>query len=238
MRAAVSAALQTVGGSDLAAPSSARRPVGSTLLSGPPPTARAITHPSAATMIDTSGSASAPDAWSKERDVRQAEAARLRASIAELSQRYAAAKKHVAEAQTTVEAARKERASLGQWLERQVGTRTAAVEEARKLTRGKQVAVARLALADRAAFGAELDPAREELGRLERAATAAARDVEVHAAALEAYDARSLRLGVMLLGAAAALLLALIVIPIVWRATRVIDAPPPLPAQVAPPAAP
>jgi hypothetical protein len=52
--------------------------------------------------------------------------------------------------------------------------------------------------------------------------------VKVHATAIEAYDARSLRLGVLLMGVAAALLLALIVVPIVWRATRVVDAPPPV----------
>jgi hypothetical protein len=36
------------------------------------------------------------------------------------------------------------------------------------------------------------------------------------------------------MGVAAALLLALIVIPIVWRATRVVDAPPPVPTLPAP----
>ena len=45
-----------------------------------------------------------------------------------------------------------------------------------------------------------------------------------------------MRLGVLLMGVVAALLLALIVAPIVWRATRVVDAPPPVP--VAPQSAP
>jgi hypothetical protein len=185
-------------------------------------------------MIDTTGTASALLAWTKERETRLAEASKLRASIADLTQRYLGTKKRVAEAEVTVEAARGERSSLGHWLERQVGTRTAAVEEARKQTRGKLVAIARQAIADRAVFGVELDPSREEVARLERAAEAAARDVKVHAAALEAYDARSLRLGVLLMGVAAALLLALIVIPVVWRATRVVDAPPPVPVAPAP----
>jgi chromosome segregation ATPase len=182
-------------------------------------------------MIDTTGTASALAAWTKERETRLTEAARLRASIAELTQRYAGAKKHVAEAQATVEAARGERSSLGSWMERQVGTRTAAVEEARRQTRGKLVAIARRAVADKTAFGAELDASRAELASLERAAQAAARDVTVHAAAVEAYDPKSLRLGVLLMGVAAALLLALIVIPVVWRATRVVDAPPPVHVQ-------
>jgi hypothetical protein len=38
----------------------------------------------------------------------------------------------------------------------------------------------------------------------------------------------------VLLGVAAVLLLALLVAPIVWRATRVVDAPPPLPMQGTP----
>jgi serine/threonine protein kinase len=234
MQRAVGAALAELGGPDLAAPSSTRRPATSTVLSSGITASRVATHPGAATLIDTTGTASALLAWTKEREQRVAEGARLRASIAELSQRYVASKKRVAEAETTLEAARGERASLGNWLERQVGTRTAAVEEARKQTRGKMVVLARQALADRATFGADLDPPRDQVGRLERAAAAAARDVDVHAAALDAHDPRAMRQGVLLMGVAAALLLALLVIPIVWRATRVVEAPRPLPVQSAP----
>jgi serine/threonine protein kinase len=234
MQRAVSAALAELGGPDVAEPSSARRPATSTVLSAGVTPARLATNPGAATLIDTTGSASTLLAWTKEREQRVAEAARLRGSIADLSQRYTASKKRVADAQTTLEAARGERSSLGHWLERQVGTRTAAVEEARKQTRGLMVAIAHQVMADRAAFGAELDPARDQVGKLELAAAAAARDVDVHAAALEAYDARSLRRGMVLLGVAAVLLLALLVAPIVWRATRVVDAPPPLPMQGTP----
>jgi hypothetical protein len=234
MQEAVRAELAALGGPDSAQPASGRRPATSTVLSGGVTQSRPVTNPGAATMIDTTGTASALLAWTKERETRLAEASKLRASIADLTQRYLGTKKRVAEAEVTVEAARGERSSLGHWLERQVGTRTAAVEEARKQTRGKLVAIARQAIADRAVFGVELDPSREEVARLERAAEAAARDVKVHAAALEAYDARSLRLGVLLMGVAAALLLALIVIPVVWRATRVVDAPPPVPVAPAP----
>jgi len=228
MQQAVRATLVALGSGDALVPASGQRPATSTVLSGGVTQARPVTNPGAATMIDTTGTASALAAWTKERETRLAEASRLRTSIADQTQRYLGAKKHVAEAQATVEAARTERASLGSWLERQVGTRTAAVEEARKQTRGKMVAIARQAIADKAVFGVELDPTREQLARLDRAAAAAGRDVKVHATAIEAYDARSLRLGVLLMGVAAALLLALIVIPIVWRATRVVDAPPPV----------
>ncbi|HEY3819379.1 MAG TPA: serine/threonine-protein kinase [Polyangiaceae bacterium] len=234
MQQAVRGAMAALGEGDLLVPASSRRPATSTVLSGVVTQARPVTSPGAATMIDTTGTASALAAWAKERETRTIEASKLRASIADLTQQFGAAKKRVAEAQATVDAARTERSSLGTWMERQVGTRTAAVDEARKLTRGKLVGIARQAIADRTAFGPEHDGAREQLARLERAAGAAGRDVKVHAAALEAYDARSLRLGVLLMGVAAALLLALIVIPVVWRATRVIDAPPPGTVPAAP----
>jgi serine/threonine-protein kinase len=234
MQQAVRAALASLGEGDVRVPASGRRPATSTVLSGAVTPARAVTHPGAATMIDTTGTASARTAWAKEHETRVAEAARLKAAIAELTQGYSGAKKRVAEAQAKVEAARTERSSLGHWMQKQVGTRTAAVEEARREVRGKQVVLARQALADKAVFGKEHDAAREQLARLERAADAAARDVRVHAMALEAYDARAMRLGVWLMGVAAVLLLALIVIPVVWRATRVIDAPPPIPVAPAP----
>jgi chromosome segregation ATPase len=177
-------------------------------------------------MIDTTGTTSAVAAWTKEREVRVAEAAKLKGSIGELQQRFADAKRAVAEAQQRLEAGRGERVSLEHLFKQQVGTRTAAVEVARKVVRGKMTAIARQALADEAAFGAEMGPAREQIVKLDRAAEFAQRDVRVHEAAIESYDRRSLGRGVLLLGAAVALLLALIVIPIVWKATRVVDAPP------------
>jgi serine/threonine protein kinase len=184
-------------------------------------------QPRAATMIDTTRTASSVAAWTREREVRIAEAAKLRTSIADLQQRAVEAKKTVAEAQVKVEAARAERASLEQWFKRQTGTRTAAVGEARAVFRRKMVAIAVRAIEDRPSFGADFEPARQEIARLGAAAKSAERDVAVHAAALDAYDASSLRSGVVLLGVAAVLALALLVGPIVWRATRVIDPGPP-----------
>ena len=183
----------------------------------------------AATLIDTTDTTSAAKAWTQERETRIAESSRLRANVAELQQRVAGARKRATDSQATVDAARGERASLEQWFKRQAGTRTAAVEEARRLVREKMIGIARRAYDDRAAFGSDLDPAREQIAKLQAAAASAQRDVTVHATALEAYDGRSLRLGVLLLGMAAALLLALVVAPVVWRATRVVDPPPPAP---------
>jgi hypothetical protein len=192
------------------------------------------TGTAAATVIDTGGGTSTVSAWTKERETRSAEVARGRANIAELQQRLAAAKKKTVEAQAKVDAGRAERSQLEHWFKRQVGTRTAAVEEARRLVVAQMVAIATRAVADRAVFSAELDPAREQIAKLERAAASAARDVTVHEAALEAYEPRSMRTGVILLGVLAALLIVLVVAPFVWRATRVVEPPLPVPTHETP----
>jgi eukaryotic-like serine/threonine-protein kinase len=221
MQAAVRAVLDALARSDPALSgrrSSAAPPGGATTLSAPT---------AGATLIDTTGLASGVAAWMQEREVRQLETTRLRAAIAEAQERLSAAKKSTADAQKRLDAGRAERTSLEQWFTRQVGTRTAAVEDARKEVRRTLVAIARQALADRGVFGAEVDPARDQIATLTRAAESASRDVVVHEAALEAYDPPSLRTGVVLLGVAFVLALALLVAPIVWRATRVVEAPPP-----------
>jgi serine/threonine-protein kinase len=237
MRQAVSAAFLALGGGD-AVPSSLRRAPTSTVLSrsgtmaaaaSPATASPATTSGAAATLIDTTGTTSAAKAWTQERETRIAESSRLRANVSELQQRVAGARKRVGEGQGTVEAARGERASLEQWFKRQAGTRTAAVEEARQLVRDKLIALARRACDDRAVFGSDLDGPREQIAKLQAACASAQRDVTVHETALEAYDSRSLRLGVLLLGVAAALVLALLVAPVVWRATRVVEPPPPAP---------
>jgi serine/threonine protein kinase len=230
MQAAVGAALESLGGADLR-PSPRRSSGTSTVLgtgaSGPP-----VAHAAAGTMID-SGTASPSAAWAKERENRTTETARLRAAIGDLQQRHAAAKKRVAEAQTKVDAGRGERTQLEQWFKRQVGTRTAAVEDARKVVRWATVKLAQRAIEDRAVFGAEYDATREQIAKLERAAQSAKRDVAVHDEALVAHDARALRTGMVVLGFLAVLALALVVVPIVWRATRVVE-PPALPTETAP----
>jgi hypothetical protein len=154
--------------------------------------------------------------------------ANAEASAHAQSQLHAAASNRVAEARAKVEAARDERSSLHHWFERQVGTRTAAVEGARAQVRQSLLTIARRALADPATFGGELDGMRERVATLEGASRAAARDVLVHEAALGSHDERALRRGVL---TAVILVLLLIVGPIVWRAVRVVDPPPPA-AQV------
>jgi hypothetical protein len=218
MQQAVRAALDSLGGPEPFATASVRRPVtAGALVSG------IASHITAATAIDTM-TGSALSAWNSERDLRAAEAARLRASVASLLQRHADAKRRAAEAQVSVDAGRAERSSLELWFKRKVGTRTAAVEEAQKEVKRRLVAVAKRAVLDRGNVGAELDPALKEIGKLELASASAARDVRVHEAALASYDARSLRQGMVV---AAALVLFLVVAPIVWRAVRVVEPPSP-----------
>jgi hypothetical protein len=222
MQAAVRALLDALGGGAESGMASGRR-LSPTLLG-----ANAGRTPSAAgaTLLDTTGLSSGVAAWADEREARQAETMKLRAAIGDAQDRLGAAKKATSETEKKLEAGRGERTSLEQWFSRQVGTRTAAVEEARKDVRRALVAIARQALADRAAFGVEIDPAREQIATLDRAAESASRDVVVHQAALVAHDPPSLRTGLVMLAIAALIALAMFIGPIVWRATRVVEPPP------------
>jgi hypothetical protein len=194
--------------------------------------------PAANTILEGVGGASRLTALAKEREMRAAEAAKLRATIGDLQQRHGTAKRQVTEAQTSVEAGRVERGQLEQWFKRQVGTRTAAVEEARRGVRDQELALARRAVLDRDVFGPEYDASREAIATLEQAAQSASRDVKVHEMALNVFDGRAMKLGTILLGALALLALTLLVAPIVWRATRVVEPPiqsiPPTPSPTHP----
>jgi serine/threonine protein kinase len=193
------------------------------------------THPSAETLFDaTRASASSIASLAAERESRLSEASKLKAVIANAQASYATAKKRAVDVADEVEAARAEQTSLEHWVSRQVGTRTAAVESARASVRKQMVGLARSAMEDRTTFGGDFDVARANVTKLERVAAAAARDVVVHEAALEAYDVPALRKGVVLMGIGAVLALALLAAPIVWRATRVIE--PPIPTMTTTPA--
>lgn len=170
--------------------------------------------------------------WGAERDTMALEVERHRPVVAELTQRAAAARRKVEEAKAKLDAVRAERVSMEQWFQRQVGTRTAAVEEARKMVRASQSELARRAMSNRALFGAEYDPAREEIASLERASQARARDVMLHEMALVAHDKSAFKKGVIVAAVAAFLAFLLLAVPIVLRAT--LPAPPP---ELPPPAA-
>jgi hypothetical protein len=217
MHAAVVVALDALGGPEALAIAPGRPVTRAPIASG------VATRAAAAGGNDETILDSALTAWGSERELRAAEATRLRASVSELSQRYGDAKKRTADAQSKVDAGRAERASLEQWFKRQAGTRTAAVEEARGVVRRQALALARRAVVDEAAFGSDLQPARDHIARLELAAHSAARDVFVHETALGSYDRRSVRSGLIV---TAILVLLFVVAPVVWRATRVVEPPP------------
>jgi serine/threonine-protein kinase len=168
-------------------------------------------------------SSSSVPTWTREREIRLVETARLRALIVDLQRRFGAAKKKTAEALTRIEEAKGERASLEQWFARQAGKRTAAVDEARLEVRRSLLAFAQRALIDRAAFGAEFNRERDRIATLGRAADSAARDVRVHEAALDAHNPTALRTGLLVSALAVLVALALLIAPVVWRATRVIE---------------
>jgi eukaryotic-like serine/threonine-protein kinase len=226
MQRAVRTALDALGGGEPLTMISGQRPAAQS------PLATAVaTRVTAATTIDAGATGTALSAWNSERELRSAEVTTLRTSIGELQQRHSEARRRAADAQTKAEAGRAERTALEQWFKKQVGTRTAAVEQARQQVRRQTVAIARRAVADHEVFGAEFDPARDQIAKLELAAASAARDTTLHEDALKAYDMRSFRQGVLVF---AILTLLLVVAPIVWRAVRVVE--PPLPTPTAQPA--
>jgi len=165
--------------------------------------------------------------WGRERDTFSGEVERLRPLVASLQPKATAARRAVEETKAKLDGVRDERRQLEQWFNRQVGNRTAAVDEARKAVRLELVALARVALAARDVYGAEIDDdARQEITTLERAAKARAHEVTLHEMAMKAYDADAYKKGLVLGAIAAFLLLVLVVTPIVLRAT--IPAPPPV----------
>ena len=182
---------------------------------GPVPTAAA----------DASQLRTAVVTWMQERDTRAAEIAKLRPRAAEIQPRLSAARRKLAELEAKVTAAQKERASMEQWFARQVGTRTAAVGEARTEMRQKLAELGRRALADTAAFGDDLNASRDELARLKRTADARAHDVVVHEAALKAHDPKAMKGGLTIAAIAAFCVLMLLVIPVVLRLTVPADPP-------------
>jgi serine/threonine-protein kinase len=170
--------------------------------------------------------------WGVERDTVALDIEKQRPIVTELSQRALVARRKVEEAKGRLDAVRAERLSMEQWFQRQVGTRTAAVDEARTKLRAQQSELARRAIANKELFGAEYDPARDEIATLERASAARAHDVALHELALGAYDRSTYKRGIVIGVIAAFVVFLLLAVPIVLRATLPV-APPPLPPPAA-----
>ena len=222
MQEAVRGSLESLGGA-----ATEGRPAFSPKLSLPGIDAVSGVGPSG-TIIGTDPSLHATQIldWGVERDTQSIEVERQRPIVAELQQRALAARRKVEEAKTKLDGVRAERVSIEQWFSRQVGTRTAAVEEARKIVRDHQCDLARRAIANPALYGDEFNPAREEIASLSRASEARARDVVLHEMSLDAYDKPSFKKGIVVAAIAAFLAFVLLAVPIVLRAT--LPAPPPV----------
>lgn len=217
MRSAVRGAIEALGGaSNLALDPSLGR---SSLSATDVGTGDAPSHVTAVTAVDTTPqsvglAAVQATAPSVDEEGRETDLSRLRATVAEVQDRLAAVKARVIASQATVDAARRERRSLAHWFQRQAGTRTAAVEEARAQTRRCSITLARKAQAQPILFAADVRSAFSNLSTLEGAAASAARDVTVHEAALTVYDAHAVRVGIVAMVVFVVLLAAC---PLAWR---------------------
>ncbi|MGA2450855.1 MAG: serine/threonine-protein kinase [Polyangiaceae bacterium] len=224
MRSAVRGALEALGGmaSSPADETSVSSSLGYAGIGGDLPSRVTALTPSTKTVQSAGLVVARPSASSVDEEGRETDVSKLRAAVTDIQGRLAAARARVAAAQGTVEAARRERGSLARWFQRQAGTRTAAVEQARAQIRRCSIVLAREALSASLPFDAELRSACANLASLENAAASAARDVKVHEAALSAYDAHAVRVGVATF---VGLLLALAVCPYAWRIVHAVVMP-------------
>jgi eukaryotic-like serine/threonine-protein kinase len=177
---------------------------GSTLVAGPKATALSISM-----LI-------------RQREGPLLETQRLKAAVEDLERKRDASEQSIEIASEQLEAARAERKALEEWFNRRVGTRNAALGEARQVVRDSLIEIARRAMNGPSAFGEEIETLRNRVTTLERAAASAAEDATVHRTALTMHDTRVFRRGLIIV---LMLLVVALVIPIVWRATRVIEPP-------------
>jgi len=218
MREAVRAAMESLGGPPV--PSVPGRSLSPSFAGDAGDGAEVPSHITSRSQQDSASQRIVPAAAprsavrSVDEEAQEVDLAKLRAGLAEIQSRLATAKTHTAAAQATLEGARRERASLVRWFQRQAGTRTAAVEEARREIRQRSIAVARQVLCDTSSFNSEVKSACADLVRLENASASAARDVAVHEAALTVYDAHAVRVGIVTV---LTLVVAVLASPFMWR---------------------
>jgi serine/threonine-protein kinase len=146
----------------------------------------------------------------RERDERLAEIAKVEPAVQAARQRLAEMRARVMQAQAAVNAARAERTAHEQLFQRQAGARSAVVGAQRKQLRALLADVGRRAVEDTQSFGEEYNEARANIARLVRDADARAHAVQLHEAALKAYDAGAVMRGYVVVGAAAFVLFVLL----------------------------
>src|SRR5262249_32897788 len=117
------------------------------------------------------------------------------------------------------QAARTERTSIEEAFKQHMGTRASAAEEARGGLRQALASFGRGVVQDTASFGHEYNAARDEIASLGAAASAAKRDLQVHQAALQAYDRGAVLRGVVIVAAVALMFVVLFFMPVILRFT-------------------
>jgi len=166
--------------------------------------------------IEIRNSGADPNARATERSSLAADLAAKDAKLADAQIKLTVGQQATKSAQAKVGTLRTERQSVEQRFARQVGTRSAGVEEARGQVRAALVALGRAMMTDAAT--PELDTARAEVARLDDEARAAAKQVALHEAALGAYDVGKVALGLGLVVATFVLLVVLVLFPFIYRA--------------------
>lgn len=190
-----------------------------------PRSAQAETIAAASTVVAPSSGPVSVEALEAQVQARTAERSgaveeigRLDPVIAEIERRLALSRRKVAEVTQRATGVRGERAAAEERFNRQVGTRSQGVEEARKHVRAAMVQFGRSAILDTAVYGEEFSPARDEVSRAEAAAARLQREVLVHEAALGADDTKRVRQGIAIVAAAALVLLLLLFFPFIRSA--------------------
>jgi hypothetical protein len=145
------------------------------------------------------------------------DAAQLAASHAELQRRAAAARQRVTDLRARIAATKSERDALDKQFKAQTETRASAAEESRKQHRAALAAFGRAVVHDVDAFGGPFAAVREEVRGLMTVADAAAKDANIHRAALVAYDKKTVTRGIAVVVALAFVALVLFFLPVILR---------------------
>jgi hypothetical protein len=152
-----------------------------------------------------------------ERDALAAEAQQKGGHRVLAQQKLMEVKRVAAVAQAKADAVANERAQQEAKFTRASGTRSAGVDDAQRQLRAALVDLGRAVVADPAAV-AELAHAKGEIARLEEQAHKSTSDVALHESAITAYDAPQVFLGMVLVGVALLLVVAVVLFPLIYRA--------------------
>jgi hypothetical protein len=219
MQGAVRAALSSMGPGAASIPrvQGSRTPSSAQKITVPAPGSMEAAIPESLTNLDPVQLQAMASARAAEREARAREIAQVQPVIADLQQKYGAARMKVADAQARLTAARNERSALEEWFKTHAGSRTSAADHARKGLHQQFAQFARSVVDDRQSFGAEFDQSRDEIARASRDAEAAQHDLAVHRAALKAYDQRAVTIGYVVVIVVAVVGSVIFFLPVILR---------------------